>query len=121
MSGYELYLQLPGLPKTTNGAHGHWRAAASQKKKWRTATKEAAILSGAPENPLSEARIELVRHSSSRPDYDNLVISFKPVIDGLRDAGVISDDKIANIGVPKYSWKKASPKNGHITISVSSL
>jgi len=58
-------------------------------------TSDMARLIGIPTRPLTEARIELVRHSSVEPDYDNLVGSFKAIIDGLRDAGV---SRLARLG-----------------------
>jgi Holliday junction resolvase RusA-like endonuclease len=70
-------------------------------------------------NPaLDKARVRFTRHSSIRPDFDNLAASFKAVQDGLIDAGVIANDTFAVIGNPEYSWEKASPKGGKITIEV---
>ena len=45
-----------------------------------------------PKSPLISFQITAVRHSIRFLDYDNLVTSLKPVIDGLKLAKVIKDD-----------------------------
>ena len=76
---------------------------------------------GLPPKPLKQASITLTRFSSVEPDYDNLVISFKPIIDGLRDAGVIVDDKFSVIGRPSYEWQKSPRNQGRIRVEVASI
>lgn len=117
---YRLDFDLIGLPKTTNGAHGHWRAAAAERKKWRDAVTLVAKFRRPPK-PLSKARLELTRFSSSKADFDNLVISFKSCVDGLKDAGVISDDKDAVIVDRKYLWEKAPKGKGRVRIVVEEV
>jgi Holliday junction resolvase RusA-like endonuclease len=114
---YTLEFQLSGLPRTTNGSHGHWRTKQAQVKALK-ARVFASCWHLRPDVPLSLARITLTRASSVEPDYDNLVISFKPVIDGLRQAGVIVDDKRKNVGRPEYLWEKCKPGDGHIKVKV---
>jgi hypothetical protein len=46
-----------------------------------------------PEIPLTNFKIKLVRHFWKSLDYDNLVSSFKSIIDGLARANIIKDDK----------------------------
>ncbi len=72
----------------------------------------------APEKPLKKARLVLTRYSSNSPDFDGLVSSFKHVIDGLVDAGVIQNDKFENIGAPEYVWEKCGRRAGKITVEV---
>jgi hypothetical protein len=45
-----------------------------------------------PEKPLTSFQITAIRHASRFLDYDNLVASLKPVLDGLKLAKVIEDD-----------------------------
>jgi Holliday junction resolvase RusA-like endonuclease len=112
---------LEGLPKTTNGSHGSWRAAAAERKRWRQAAHMAAkSYNLIPDKPLEQACIKCVRHSSVEPDYDNLSISFKSVIDGLKDAGVIADDKSTVIISREYLWQKAPRSKGWIRVEVRS-
>jgi Holliday junction resolvase RusA-like endonuclease len=117
---FRLIFELDGLPKTTNGAHGCWQAAAKERKKWRQAVCLVAYFRR-PEKPLEKVRVTCTRFSSSKPDYDNLAISFKSVIDGLVDGKIISDDKSAVIVERKYLHEKASPKKGKIRVEVEEV
>lgn len=116
-----LSFKLAGLPKTTNASrrHGHWGALLSESRKWKRAVWAAVQNAGKPAQPMLSASIELIRHSSTQPDFDNLVISFKWILDGLIDAGVIVSDKPSVIGQPVYQWEKAAPKKGFIEVRVS--
>lgn len=117
---YKLDFELLGLPPTTNGSHGHWRVAAAERKRWRTASATIAKLRR-PTKPLERIRLVLTRFSSSKPDRDNLAISFKPIVDGLRDGGVIVDDTDEVIVSCAYQWIKSSPKQGKIRIEVEEI
>lgn len=114
---YRLEFELPGLPPTTNGAHGHWRTAHASRSKWRDAVRWL-VTSKRPEKPLERVKLTLTRHSSKRTDYDNRVISFKSVIDGLKDALVILDDTDEVIVERKYLWEKAPNRKGKISVIV---
>jgi hypothetical protein len=50
-----------------------------------------------------------------------LVSSFKPIIDGLKKAGVIEDDKPSVIGQPEYSLVKSARNDGYVKIIVESV
>lgn len=125
-----LELELQGLPKIfSNGSHGHWRGRHSEAKKWKRLVYSAAEMFVITDKnakgesvrlPMSKANLTLTRCSSVEPDFDGLVISFKNVIDGLVEAGVIAGDKVSNIGQPKYEWIKAKPKMGKIKVRVES-
>jgi hypothetical protein len=45
-----------------------------------------------PPTPLAKCKIFIERHSNTTLDFDNAVASYKPIIDGLRHAGIIVDD-----------------------------
>jgi hypothetical protein len=110
-------IRLNGLPKTPNGSHGHWRSAAGERKKWRTAVYMTAFFKRPPE-PLKKAILTCIRFSSVEPDQDNLAASFKGCIDGLKDAGIIVDDKSSCVVKRTYLWMKAPPKEGSVKICV---
>ncbi len=74
-----------------------------------------------PKEPLFEAKLTLVRCSSSEPDFDGLVSSFKYVVDTLKDCGVIVDDKMRNIGQSSYQWEYAPPKKGMIIVVIEEI
>lgn len=117
---YSLYFVLPGLPKLANQLlRGHWRTKHGHAKTWKRAVWRACWHLR-PEQPLEKAKLTLVRCSSVEPDADGMIISFKPVIDGLVEAGVLADDKISNIGIPEYKWERAKRGSGHVKVRVVS-
>lgn len=118
---YKLQVELAGLPKTYNSlGRTHWAIKANEAKKWR---KEVAfsVIAERPKEPLQKAKVTLIRFSSNCPDFDGLVSSFKPVIDGLKDGKILVDDKMSCIGSPTYKWEKAPPGKGKIRIVVESI
>ena len=120
-SQFKLSLRIQGLPPTTNKAgYGHWAKKAKEVKRWRF-NVVAVVGTSKPKSPLKKAKLTLIRCSSKETDFDNLVISFKPVVDGLKDAGIISDDRSSVIGQPTYLWKKERPTMGHIIIEVEGI
>lgn len=54
----------------------------------------------------SKVTMSLTRYSSGTMDFDNLVSCGKPVIDAIKRAGIIVDDKMTIIGQPAYSQEK---------------
>lgn len=116
---YVLDFELAGLPSTANSHRSHWVAGANRKK-WRKAVELRTFMQRPP-SPLSSCRITCTRFSSSEPDYDNLVQSFKPVIDGLKDGGIIQDDKSSVVKERKYLWEKAKAKAGRIKVLVEEV
>lgn len=120
-ASYVLEFELPGLPKTTNAiGRAHWAVKVREVRSW-TAAVMALIAHKRPLEPLSRATLTLTRFSSAEPDYDNLVISFKPVIDALVRAQVLTSDKPSVIGQPEYRWEKAKPRQGMIRVRVEEI
>ena len=118
--GYSLAFELPGLPKSQTNNYSHWSVRAKSKKRWENAVW-AMVKHDLPRKPLSKARIRFTRCSSGEPDFDNLVASFKPILDGLEKAGIIESDKPSVIGNPVYEWRLATPKHGCVRVSVESV
>ncbi len=114
---YRLEFEMQGLPKNPNGSHGHWTAAASIRKKWRKGSF-AMALSKKQAKPLDKCSVECIRYSSRASDFDNLVASFKPVIDGLIDAGIIVDDNEKCVISRKYRNELTKPGKGKIKVIV---
>jgi Holliday junction resolvase RusA-like endonuclease len=119
--GYRLEFDLPGLPKSPNELLGkHWRVRSRHANQWKTAVN--MITAGRrPLKPLTFARLMMVRCSSVEPDDDNLRSSFKPIVDGLVNSGIISDDSSAVIGSPVVLWEKEAPRKGRIRVLVEEL
>ena len=114
---YHLKLELEGLPAMGMNSRRHWRTVYRENAAWGVRMKLATRLKLPPE-PLRLARLKLTRYSSSEPDFDNLVTSFKPILDALTELGVIRDDKMSCIGQPDYDWQKAAPSEGRIVVEV---
>jgi Holliday junction resolvase RusA-like endonuclease len=124
MSDTILEFTIPGLPKIIN-ANSNWRVRYGHAKTWRKKSAEAAWAmwqkSKRCGKPLTHVKLTLIRGSTREPDFDNLVASFKPVVDGLMDAGVISDDNSKVVLQRAYKWEKAAKKAGFIRVTVESL
>jgi hypothetical protein len=115
---YVLDLRIPGLPPTYNsiGRKGHWRLLkATHEWKNQVRYRVGRFL---PSQALTKAAVTLTRCSSHESDYDGLVHSFKPILDGLVECGVLADDSMKVIGVPQYRWEKAERGKGYIKVRV---
>src|SRR6185437_3610824 len=113
---YTLAFELLGLPKVPNELLGaHWRVRAGHAKRWERAVW-AKCWHLKPNTPLIKASLVLTRCSARSPDFDNLALSFKPVVDALVKCGVIVDDTPAVIGQPTYKHERARPGRGLIRV-----
>jgi len=110
-------ITLDGLPRLQTNNYGHWSIRARSKKEWEIRVR-GALGRNIPAEPLERAEIACVRFSSSEPDHDNLVASFKPLIDGLVKARVIRDDKPSVIGSPNYTWERCKRGEGRVRVAV---
>lgn len=117
---YRLEFELPGLPRMINasGHSKHWAVRHHEAKKWINAVGIAVNARGRPRAPLVRARLILTRYSSVAPDPDGLVSGFKHVIDGLVEAGVLTNDRFTTIAMPTYHWIKAPAKQGMVRVVV---
>lgn len=116
-----LEVTIEGLPPIiSNGAHRHWRVAAGIRRAWVTRAM-AHFLKHKPREPYKKAKLTLTRASSRQPDYDGLVISMKPIIDALKQAGIIYDDGPNIIGQPEYRWERVGRRAGFVRVRVEAL
>lgn len=116
-----MILEIAELPRLQTNGYGSWRARYSEKERWHKLVWHAVLVAGRPEAPLDRAVVTMTRHSTRQPDSDNLVASFKPVLDGLKHARVIVDDKPENIGMPTYIWQKSKQKDQRIVVRVEGI
>ncbi|MEY5061664.1 MAG: hypothetical protein RIS45_1585 [Planctomycetota bacterium] len=118
-----LDLVIHGLPSCNSAAAVHWRKRHAERQAWKSHVTGAVLakLGRFPSKPLERARVTLTRCSSQEPDADNLASSFKFVLDGLKLAGVIEDDKPSCIGTPEFRWEKTGPKVGCVRIRVEEV
>lgn len=117
---YRLIFELNGLPKTTNRLAGsNFYLVHQMRKKWKRDVYFTTHYYR-PSEPLKKATLKLTRISSHQPDFDGLVSSFKPILDGLKEAKIILDDSMDQIGIPTYLWEKGKKGMGRIEIEVCS-
>lgn len=117
---YNLEFEIPGLPKMANpsGAKStHWRYIKAERDRWLGFVM-SAIGKSKPAEPLARVRLILTRFSSVEPDYDGLVRGFKDTVDGLKNAGVIANDRLRNTGQWDCRWEKCKPRQGKIRVHV---
>lgn len=110
---YSLLIDLPYIESDPNQMFRlAWRGRKS--KFDRIKTSIAALTAGKrPGKPLEKFSISIVRHASSYLDWDNLIASFKPAIDGLKMSGIIKDDGwgyIRHVDVDQVKTKKGMKK-----------
>lgn len=119
---YRLEFELPGLPRMANIASGrsHWRYAHQEAATWKQAVK-LAVGPRKPKKPLPRYRLILTRFSSVEPDFDGLTRGFKSLVDGLKMAGVIEDDKLSNSGAWDCQWDRARPREGKVRVVVEEV
>jgi len=103
-------IEINELPRLQTNTYSNWRIRHGYTKLWHRRVGEALIHFQAKiESPLKRSKILCIRRSLKEPDYDNLVISFKPIIDGLKVYGVIEDDKTSNVMIT-YIWQKVKKR-----------
>jgi Holliday junction resolvase RusA-like endonuclease len=74
-----------------------------------------------PKTPLTSYRISATRYSSRFLDFDNLVSSLKPYVDGLTLVGVIKDDKWEYLNQSNYHVDQIKSKDKKIIIKVEEV
>jgi Holliday junction resolvase RusA-like endonuclease len=118
---YSREIVIFNLPPTPNRSEAHWSGRSLTRASWRQLVDKAINARGLPPHPLERARITCTRFSSKRPDYDNLVASFKSVIDGLVDCGVIEDDADSVLVERSYLWQHATNQESKIIVKVEEV
>lgn len=116
---YRIEFRLDGLPPMENG-HKHWAVAGKARRDWRGRTRMRVFMQRPP-TPLTSVKIVCTRFSSVEPDRDNLARSFKSVIDGLKDGGIILDDRPSIVKEFISLWERAPKGKGAISICVEEL
>lgn len=93
MGNYSLEIELPLARTDANKTRGMNKFTLY--KIHQNIKKQIHLLSlgKVPVTPLTSFQISVHRFSSKFMDYDNLISSLKPALDGLRLAKIIEDDK----------------------------
>lgn len=93
----QLVVWIPGrLTNPLNGPHRHWSVQARERKGWRERTflhcTDVMMRERWHIPPRTPKLITLRVSTWNTFDEDGLAAALKPVIDGLRDAGIVHDD-----------------------------
>jgi hypothetical protein len=91
---YSLELELAVQATDSNRIDGHhWTVKNSGRKNIKQEIHYRTI-GMEPEKPLAKFKIVIERHCPSVNflDYDNMVTSFKPILDGLKNSKIIKGD-----------------------------
>ena len=99
----------------------HWRIQRDEAHRWKRDVAMILVGQPVPKEPWLEASLRFTRYSWREPDYDNLVISFKYVLDALVNCGIIVSDKPSIIGSPVYQWEKVKRGKGKIRVEVAPM
>ena len=117
---YHLRIELPGLPALQSGAFGHWSARRRHDKRWKQLV--ALETRGKwPREQLERAFVVCTRYSAARssPDRDNLVASFKPLIDALQGSLLVNDSP--EHMTAEYHWESCPRGKGRVVIEVTEV
>lgn len=89
---WDLTLSYHRPPLSLNDRNMHWGKKSTITRRLRTEARQLAEYKRVP--PMNRIHVTLCwQPDTRRPrDLDNPVATLKPCIDGLRDAGVITDD-----------------------------
>ncbi len=117
---YALTFIVPGLPKLPNRVKGHWGIRSREVKHWHNLV-HLLTLGKRPAQPLPRVQLIFTRVSTTRPDFDNLVASFKPVQDALILCRIIQNDRNENIKDPLYRWLRGPHSNGYIEVQIKEV
>lgn len=113
---YHLKLEIPELPASLNKSLRTYRHDRDRSnKKWYELIW-LLTRSKRPDLPLKKARIKITRCYYRSLDFDGLVGSLKPVVDGLTRAGVIYDDRWKITGKWEIDQVFRPLKNGPLLI-----
>lgn len=108
-------------PKLPNRFGRTWLSRHGERKRWERMVNHALNDFRYWDDPLTKAKLTLVRYSSRQPDEDNLMASWKPVIDALVSYGVIEDDNPKVIVELVSKWRKCKRNEVRIEIVIESL
>lgn len=92
MTAREWNVMLPNFAPVTLNKRGHWSKSAGAIRAWRHGTAVFMRTAGLPHLDRVHVTLHVSPPDNRRRDRDNLVGTLKPVVDGMRDAGVIDDD-----------------------------
>lgn len=121
---YRHEIKLDGLPRIeSNGSKKHYYVTNRERQTWKARVVTFCRINKIiPLTPLTKVKIICTRYSHGKgSDYVNRAGSFKPILDGLTEAGIIVDDNDDVIVEQHYPQGKAKPKCGYITVLIEEV
>lgn len=106
-------VKIPGIPPRPNATRRrHWHANADEARDWRMLAAGAgrrAMIGRADKIPIFRATVEYVFVlTRATGDLDGLIAASKPLVDGLRDAGILRDDSVSALPEIRASWVRGT-------------
>lgn len=111
-------LRFEGIPYGPNDRI-NWQGLAQNRKKWRESAREAAKKQRIGKNDRIKVHCAVYRERLGLADEDNDRARFKPVIDGLVDAGIIPNDKRNYIVWGRMDEKRVDQNFGKVGIGIT--
>ncbi len=111
---YKLYIETDSLPQSLNKKL-KWSAKfknLSENRRWDMLIATLVSQKKRPIEPLSRAKISIVRHSYRMLDFDGCVGSLKPVVDAFVSCGVLHDDSWVVVGAWDVNQRFRPKKDG---------
>lgn len=116
-------ITLPFASKSLNAFNKlHWSERNKERERYQTLIW--ALLrqqSGNIPKHTGHVSIAIVRHAPRTLDYDNLVGGLKPVIDAIKQLGIIADDTPAVVPHRDYRQMKVPGSQSKTVITISDL
>ena len=102
-------ITIHGVLKSLANQRWHHLTKAKYVKRWREDVWKMCFVMEVPKAQGKARHVIATRYGVKMLDADNLASAFKPVLDGLKDAGVIVDDAERWITV---EYRQSPVKNG---------
>lgn len=114
---YLLELELPFVPRRLNEVLRQFRLTRNDEFKEVYEWMRLLTLNKRPHFPLGQCQITIIRKVSKDRflDWDNMVASYKPVIDGLVHANILMDDTYDITGPWTVTQELRPKKEGAVT------
>lgn len=117
--GYLIEFILPGVPKATNALFNtSWHQRHKNAVYWKKLVR-AITLTKAPHTPLESVQIDIIRYNYRSLDYDGLVASMKPIVDGLVESKILRNDTYKITGKWNVGQEYIKKGQEHVWIRIT--
>lgn len=119
----EVRVKVPELPPGPNGSRGNPIAHSQWVKQWRESARDITKAAVGEVEPVRRARITAImrRGRIGKADPDNDMARCKPLLDGLRDAGLLSKDTYRAVEFGPISERRADERGPGVMLIVEEL